>query len=47
MLLLQSRKVAQVQTSNMCITVICPMTEFNNSNYRQKIDHYVADIRKL
>jgi len=47
LLFLQSRTVAQVQTSNICITVICRMTEFNNSNYRQKIDHDVTDIRKL
>ena len=45
LLFLQSQKVAQVQTSNICITVICPMTEFNNSNYREKTDD-VTDIKK-
>lgn len=44
LLFLQSQTVAQVQASNICITVICPMSEFNNSNYREKND--VTDIEK-
>ena len=47
LLFLQSQTVTQVQTSNICITVICPMTEFNNSNYSEKTDHDVIDIKKL
>jgi len=46
LLFLHSRTVAQAQTSNICITVICPMTEFYNSNYREKNDHDVNRYKK-